>query len=175
MQQVIAVLVALATAGGTLGFTVPFWATSVVHDQGTGFVTGADVRTATGWDDATLQANAASLEFVSETGSVTTVSWQCVNAADAEVLAQRTKLVTTTSRRMAGRPVALPWGTVLGFWLHGFDGGGASSAVVEGPAPGSCPAGPWTLVEGSTQTAEEADRPALAVLHGGGRHPLALR
>jgi hypothetical protein len=175
MQRLIAVLVALTAAGGTFGFTAPFWSASVVHDDGTGFVTGADVRAATGWDGATLQANAASLEFVSETGSVTTISWQCVDPSTSEVLAQRTELVTTTSRRTAGRPASLPWGTVLGFRLHGFDGGGASSAVLEGTAPNSCPAGPWTLVGGSTRTTEATGTPVLTVLHGGGRYPLALR
>lgn len=175
MQGLIAVLVALATAGGTFGFTVPFWSASVVHDDGTGFVTGADVRAATGWDGATLQANADSVEFVSEDVSVTTISWQCANAFTPEVVAQRTEVGTTTSRRTAGRPASLPWGTVLGFRLHGFDGGGASSAVLEGPAPNTCPDGPWTLVEGSAQSTEEAGRPVLTVLHGGERYPLPPR
>ncbi|MUN62990.1 hypothetical protein GMA12_07520 [Kocuria sediminis] len=172
MQKVIAVLAALA--GVAFGPAAPPWAVSELHEDGTGFVTGNDVRAALGWDDATLRAEAASLEFVAESESVTGISWSCVHAGTAEVLPQRTDLVVTESRAITSRPRTMWWGTVAGFRLQGFDGRGASSAVPEGPAPGSCPAGPWSLVEGSMQTVETTGDPVLMVRHDGAQHPVPV-
>lgn len=168
MLKIIAVLTALAT-GVTSG------AVSQLHEDGTGFVAGTDVENALGWDGATLQANAASLEFVAESESVTGISWTCAHAESAEVLPRRTDLVVTESRAVLSRPVNL-WGflPVVGFRLQGFDGRGASSAVPEGPAPHSCPAGPWTVVEGSARTVETAGEPVLMVRHEGAQHPVPV-
>ncbi|MGQ1838461.1 hypothetical protein ACT4S2_08390 [Kocuria turfanensis] len=172
MQKVIAVLAALA--GVAFGPAAPPWAVSELHEDGTGFVTGNDVRAALGWDDATLRAEAASLEFLAESESVTGISWSCVHTGTAEVLPRRTDLVVTESRAITSRPQTVWWGTVTGFRLQGFDGRGASSAVPEGPAPGSCPAGPWSLVEGSTQTVETTGEPVLMVRHDGVQHPVPV-
>lgn len=168
MQKIMTVLAALATG-------VTFGAVSHLHEDGTGFVAGQDVQNALGWDGATLQANAASLEFVAESESVTGISWSCVHAETAEVLPQRTDLVVTESRAIASRPGNL-WGLlpVKGFRLQGFDGRGASSAAPEGPAPHSCPVGPWTVVEGSAQTVETAGEPVLMVRHEGTQHPVSV-
>ncbi len=168
MQNFIAVLAALATG-------VAFGAVSQLHEDGTGFVAAPDVQDALGWDRATLQANAASLEFVAESESVTGISWSCSHAETAEVLPQRTDLVVTESRAIASRPESL-WGLlpVRGFRLQGFDGRGASSAVPEGPAPHSCPAGPWAVVEGSARTVETAGEPVLMVRHEGTQHPVPV-
>lgn len=168
MQTIIALLTALATG-------VTFGAVSQLHEDGTGFVAGQDVQNALGWDRATLQANAASLEFVAESESVTGISWTCAHAETAEVLPQRTDLVVTESRAIMNRPHNL-WGLlpVVGFRLQGFDGRGASSAVPEGPAPHSCPAGPWTVVEGSTRTVETPGEPVLMVRHEGTQHPVPV-
>lgn len=172
MQKVIVVLAALAAAGVSIGLTAPAWAATQLHEDGTGFVTGADAMAALGWDDATLQANAASLEFVAETESVTAISWECVDPGTSEVLAQRTDLVVTETRGIASAPSLLWWRTVVGFRLEGFDGRGASSAVPEGPAPHSCPDPSWSLVPESTRTVEEKGEPVLAVVHGGVQHPV---
>lgn len=175
MQKIIAVLVALATAWVTYGLAAPDWGTTVLREDGTGFVAGSDVRDALGWSADTLQAQAASLEFVAESRSVTGISWECVDPGTSEVLAQRTELVVTESRGIGSTPHTMWWRTVIGFRLHGFDGRGASSAVPEGPAPSSCPVGPWTLVPGSTATVERTDEPVLMVVHEGVQHPLPVR
>lgn len=168
MLKIIAVLAALAT-GVTSG------AVSQLHEDGTGFVAGTDVQNALGWDGATLQASAASLEFVAESESVTGISWTCAHTESAELLPRRTDLVVTESRAVLSRPVNL-WGflPVVGFRLQGFDGRGASSAVPEGPAPHSCPAGPWAVVEGSARTVETAGEPVLMVRHEGAQHPVPV-
>lgn len=172
MHKLIAVLAALA-AGAAFG-TVPSSAASQLHEDGTGFVAGPDVRAALGWDEEMLRAHAASLEFVAESESVTGISWTCVHAGTAELLPQRTDLVVTESRAITSRPQATWWGQLSGFRLQGFDGRGASSAVPEGPAPGSCPAGPWNVVGDSTQTVETAGTPVLMVRHEGVQHPLPV-
>lgn len=173
MYRIIAVLVALAAAGVSIGLVAPAWAATQLHEDGTGFVTGADARAALGWDDETLQAHAASLEFVAESGSVTGISWECVKPGTSEVLAQRTDLVVTETRGIASTPSTL-WRTVVGFRLEGFDGRGASSAVPQGPAPHSCPDPSWTLVPESSRTVEEKGEPVLAVVHGGVQHPVPV-
>lgn len=172
MQKVIAVLAALA--GAALGAAAPPWADAGLREDGTGFVTGNAVRAALGWDDATLRAEAPSLEFVAESESVTGISWSCVHTGTAEVVPQRTDLVVTESRAVTSRPQTTWWGTVTGFRLQGFDGRGASSAVPEGPAPGSCPTGPWSPVEGSTRTVETTGEPVLMVRHDGAQHPVPV-
>ena len=68
-QRADALVVSIA-AGVSIGLTAPSWAATQLHEDGTGFVTGADAMTALGWDDATLQANAASLEFALDAGRV---------------------------------------------------------------------------------------------------------
>lgn len=172
MQSIIAILAALAAAGVTFGLSGPSWPATALHGDGTGFVSGADVRAATGWNGATLQANAASLEFVSESESVTTMSWNCVDTGTSAVLPRRTDLVVTRSLGIVASPETRWWGTVVGFRLEGFDGTGASSAVPEGPAPNSCPDGRWTLAEGSARTVETSGEPVLMAVHEGVRHPL---
>ncbi|MFI7584175.1 hypothetical protein ACH9DO_10315 [Kocuria sp. M1N1S27] len=173
MQMIMAVLAALAAAGASIGLAPPPWTTSQLHDDGTGFVTRADAGAALGWDDRTLQANAAALEFVAETRSVTVISWECVHPGTSEVRAQRTDLVVTETRAIASAPSTL-WRTLVGFRLEGFDGGGASSAVPEGPAPRSCPDGAWNLVPESMRTVEQPGEPVLAVVHGGVQHPVPV-
>ncbi|MFI7481353.1 hypothetical protein ACH9EU_02940 [Kocuria sp. M1R5S2] len=174
MQRLIAVLAALAAVGATIGLSGPVWPVSALHDDGTGFVSGADVQAATGWDGATLQANAAALQFVAETGSVTEMTWDCVDTGTSTVLSQRTDLLVTESRGIAASPKVLWWGTVVGFRLEGFDGTGASSAAPEGPAPNSCPPGPWTLAPGSAQTVETTGGTVLMAVHGGLQHPVPM-
>ncbi len=171
MQKVFVVLAALAAAGASIGLTVPAWAATQLHEDGTGWVTGADAMAALGWNEATLQANAASLEFVAESESVTAISWECAGPGGSEVLVQRTDLVVTETRGIASAPGAL-WGKVVGFRLEGFDGRGASSAVPEGPAPQSCPDPSWTPVPESMRTVEEKGEPVLAVVHDGVQHPV---
>lgn len=174
MQKVIAALAALVAAGVALGLTAPSWAVSELREDGTGFVTGTDVRAALGWSDGTLRAGAAALEFVAETESATVLSWQCASAETSEVVDRRTRLVVTETRALASVPRLLPWGAVAGFRLEGFAGPGASSAVPEGPAPHSCPAGPWTVVAGSAQRTEEPGGPVLKVVHDGVQHDLLV-
>lgn len=172
MHKIIAVLAALAATGVSIGLVAPAWAATQLHADGTGFVTRADARAALGWDDETLQAHAASLEFVAESESVTEISWECVKPGTSEVLAQRTDLVITETRGIASTPSTLWWRTVVGFRLEGFDGRGASSAVPGGPAPHSCPDPSWTLVPESSRTVEEKGEPVLAVVHGGVQYPV---
>ncbi|MEX5297250.1 hypothetical protein RCG67_00535 [Kocuria sp. CPCC 205292] len=172
MLKWIVVLAALAAGGVSIGLTAPAWASTQLHEDGTGWVTGADAMAALGWDEATLQANAASLEFVAESESVTAISWECARPGGSEVLVQRTDLVVTETRGIVSAPGALWWGRVVGFRLEGFDGRGASSAVPEGPAPQSCPDPSWTPVPESTRTVEEKGEPVLAVVHDGVQHPV---
>jgi hypothetical protein len=174
MHKVIVVLAALAAAGVSIGLAAPAWAATQLHEDGTGFVPAADARAALGWDDETLQANAASLEFVAETESVTEISWECVQPGTAEVLTRRTDLVITETRGIASTPSTLWWRTVVGFRLEGFDGRGASSAVPEGPAPHSCPDPSWVLVPESSRSAEQKGEPVLAVVHAGVQHPVPV-
>lgn len=171
MPKLIVVLMALAAAGVSIGLTAPSWAATQLHEDGTGFVTGADAMAVLGWDDATLRANAASLEFVAESESVTAISWECVDPATSQVVTQSTDLVVTETRGIASAPSTW-WGTVLGFRLEGFDGRGASSAVPEGPAPHSCPGPAWSLVPESSRTVEEKGEPVLAIVHDGVQHPV---
>lgn len=171
MHKLFVVLAALAAAGVSIGLVAPAWATTQLHEDGTGFVTGADVMTVLGWDEATLQANAASLRFVAETTSVTTISWECVRPGTDEVMAQRTDLVVTETRGIASSPRAL-WRTVVGFRLEGFDGRGASSAVPDGPAPHSCPDPSWILAPESSRSVDTPGEPVLAVVHDGVQHPV---
>ncbi len=174
MHKLIVVLAALAAAGVSIGLVAPAWAATQIHEDGTGFVTGADARAALGWDDETLQANAASLEFVAESESVTEISWECAKPGTAEILARRTDLVITETRGIASTPSTL-WGrTVVGFRLEGFDGRGASSAAPEGPAPHSCPDPSWLLVPESSRTVETKGEPVLAVVHNGVQHPVPV-
>jgi hypothetical protein len=174
MQKIFAILAALVAVGASVGLSGTSWPVSALHDDGTGFVAGPDVQAATGWDGAALQANAASLRFVAETESVTAMTWDCVDTTTSAVLPRRTDLVVTESRGIAAAPRTLWWGTVVGFRLEGFDGTGASSAAPEGPAPNSCPPGPWALVPGSAQTAETTGEPVLMAVHGGVQHPVPL-
>ena len=174
VHQWIAVLAALAAAGVSIGLTAPSWAATQLRVDGTGFVTGADTMAALGWDDATLKANAASLEFVAESESVTTISWECAGPGSSGIRAQRTDLVVTETRGIASTPSTLWWRTVVGFRLEGFDGRGASSAVPEGPAPHSCPDPSWVLVSESSRSAEQKGEPVLAVVHAGVQHPVPV-
>lgn len=174
MNKVIAVLAALAAAGVSIGLVAPVWAATQLHEDGTGFVTGADAGAALGWDDETLRANAASLEFVAESESVTGISWECVRPGTSEVLALRTDLVVTETRGIASTPSRLWWRTLAGFTLQGFDGRGASSAAPEGPAPHSCPDPSWLLVPESSRTVEHQGEPVLAVVHDGVQHPVPV-
>jgi hypothetical protein len=174
MNKFILVLAALAAAGVSIGLVAPAWTATQLHEDGTGFVSGADARAALGWDAETLQANAASLEFVAESESVTGISWECVRPGTSEVLARRTDMVITETRGIASTPSLLWWRTVVGFRLEGFDGRGASSAVPEGPAPHSCPDPSWLLVPESSRTVEEKGEPVLAVVHSGVQHPVPV-
>ena len=95
-------------------------------------------------------------------------------AVYAAFLPHADRLVVTETRALASVPRLLPWGAVAGFRLEGFAGPGASSAVPEGPAPHSCPAGPWTVVAGSAQRTEEPGGPVLKVVHDGVQHDLLV-
>lgn len=174
MRRRIAALTALAASAG-LGLAGPAWtAPSELHEDGTGYVAGADVRAALGWNWWELSFRAASVGFVAETGSATRIVWQCADPGTSEVVERQMRLVVNESRAIAAAPQTFWWVLVVGFRLEGFDGRGASSAAPEGPAPNSCPAGPWVLVEGSTQTVEEPGEPVLAVVHEGVEHVLPV-
>lgn len=172
MRKSLVALAALAAGAAALAFSGPAAAEPALHEDGTGFVAAEDVREALGWDDARLRAASGELEFVAETGTVTTTTWDCARGGTEEVLPQRMDLVVTQSRAVTAVARSSWRGKVLGFRLTGYDGRGASSAAPEGPAPGSCPAGPWQLVEGSQRTDEQPGRTVLTVHHDGVAHDL---
>lgn len=166
---------ALVAVVAALAFAGPASAAVSLRDDGTGFVGRGDVKAALGWDDPQLRANADGLGFVVATESTTRTSWRCTNSETGEVLARRMTLTVNQSRGVE-RTVRTNWrGAVTGFRLTGFGGHAISAATPDGPAPRSCPPGPWSTVPGSTRTAERTGEPQLRVVHAGAEHELPRR
>lgn len=159
-----------AVAAVTLG--TPAQAAGRGHEDGTGFVGRGAVQAALDWRNPQLQANAGTLSFVVASESVIRRTWRCVNEETGEVREQRMTLTVSLSRSVAHETRTDRKGRVTGFRLTGFDGPGGSSAAPEGPAPNSCPAGPWSLVPESPRIVEGTPESRVMVVHAGREHAL---
>jgi hypothetical protein len=121
----------------------PALAVTFDAESGVGFVGKGDVQLALGLNNAQLQAQAASLQFTSESTIVTEVSWVCTN--DRNENTQERERTTTTSIQGVLSSVARERNQITGFNLNGYVGAPTPSASTDGPPVNSCPSGPWTL------------------------------
>lgn len=122
---------------------------SVTFDAstGTGFVGKGDVQSLYGWNNAGLQANAASVQFAAFGTSV--VRWECTNAKNAHVMVR--ERVTTGGGLLVHEVRLNPQEGATGFPLLGY-AAGVTTPTTDGPALNSCPASenprqpsPWSL------------------------------
>ncbi|WP_188534366.1 hypothetical protein [Kocuria dechangensis] len=172
MRKRTTALPATMAAVAALAIGAPAQAAGRAHEDGTGFVGRGAVKAALDWRNRELQANAGTISFVVASESVTRRTWACVNEETGEVREQRMTLTVSLSRSVA-HETRTDWkGRVTGFRLTGFDGPGGSSAAPEGPAPNSCPAGPWSLVPESPRLVEGTPESQLMVVHAGKQHAL---
>lgn len=165
-------LLATATTAATLVLAAPAQAAVTLRDDGTGFVGPGEVKAALDWNGRELRANAGTVRFVVASQSVTRRSWTCVNTRTGKVRKQSMTVTVDQSRSVAHEVRTGRKGFVTGFRLTGFDGYAISAATVDGRAPGTCPAGPWSPVPRSTRTAGHAAEPVVRVVHGGTEHDL---
>jgi hypothetical protein len=125
---------------------------------GSGFVGKGDLQTPWGWNDPTLQANAAGIEFYYATSSTSSYSAVCEFTTGEGTRGQRTHEVTHRQDVVAAVNSAVAYearknsqGKVTGFNLTGF---GATTTTSSGSVPvvgGPCPGneghdGVWTSV-----------------------------
>ncbi|HVM53172.1 MAG TPA: hypothetical protein VM262_08240 [Acidimicrobiales bacterium] len=133
-----AVAAGVLVVGGIAGAAVTF-----DPDAGSGFVGKGDVQLALGWNNKTLQDNAASVQFRFGGEEITEVSWVCTNTNNENT--QERARTTTNDTQGVVASVARERNQVTGFHLTGYSGSVTSSSTTEGPALNSCPSGPWTL------------------------------
>jgi hypothetical protein len=140
---------------------------------GVGFVGKGDVQLALGgWNNATLQANAAGVTFDRETVTVTEVSWTCTNSRNEKV--QERERTTTTETTGVVSHLARVNKQISGFNLTGFSGTNTVSETDDGPKLNSCPApvSQWALTEEAGDPVEVSSSSTLYVNHGAQRAPL---
>jgi len=121
-----------------------------IDPDGTGFVGKGDVQTVAGWNNKQLQDNAASVAFRVSARSAST--WTCTrvvelgNGSVNEIVQQRATTTTTQGvlSSAARENSKGKDGSVTGFHLLGY--AGPVTVTVDGPAVGSCPAGPSGFV-----------------------------
>jgi hypothetical protein len=166
-----ATLVALALTAGVAAAAVQF-------DQatGTGSAGKQDVEAALGLNDAQLDRSASAVQF--RVFSLTTgdISWECgyFDSSGAGPLRTlvRDEAFRGTSAQAVGDSVTRTGGAVTGFELTGYAGEPTNTAHWSGPKPGtpgfgSCPAGPWQLIQGPS--AHVGTSTFLQVSRNGGR------
>ncbi len=152
-------------ASAATAFTA--YAAVTVDEDGYGFVGKGDVQLAYDWNNAELQANAASLTF--SFTSIVEATWQCEwwTGPDHNI-----KHHVNTKTSTSGIAASIGFdarknkqGQITGFNLNGFDG---TTETTSGDAIGDCPgegAGK-TLVAGSLLTTT-LDEGSLMVNHTG--------
>ncbi len=95
---------------------------SVTFDPatGAGFVGKGDVQLEYGWNNAQLQANAATVEFRYNSSTETVTTWTCsrTNPAGIEVVTPRNRSVTTSIQGVIDT-IARERNQVTGFILSG--------------------------------------------------------
>lgn len=159
-------------AVASVGLGVPASAAVTLHPDGTGFVDRSEVLQVLDWTNARLQAAATETDFVAETVTVTATSWTCADGDTGSVaVLERRTTTTATADLMTSVERSARTGAVTGFGLLGPAGEPVTVAVVEGPEPGSCPAG-RSAVPGSTGTVGTAGPTTLRIVHGGQEHAL---
>lgn len=161
--------VATAATATTIGLTVPASAAVTLDADGTGSVGREDVLRAVGWSNERLQTSAADLDFVAETVSVATASWECAQESTGVVAVQERRTTTTVRADLvAAAQRSSVTGAVTGFELRGFAEDAVSVSVVEGPDLDACPekeGEAWARVPRSTERAQEYGGPALELVH----------
>ena len=104
--------------------------------NGAGSVSKRDVQTVTGWNDAQLQANAATINFTVDQVKVNDNWFACTDGSSQHVVT-----TTTGMRTLVAAPVKNPQGKVISWTLNGYNG----PAVINGSSTTvgsySCPAG----------------------------------
>ena len=170
-RYIAATVVALAVTTGVAAAAVTF-------DQanGTGSAGKGDVEAALGLSDAQLARSASAVQF--RVFSLTTgdIAWECgyfdsSGGGPVRTLI-RDEAFRGTSAQPVGDSVTRAGGVVTGFELTGYIGEPKSTAHWSGPKPGSpgfgsCPAGPWQLIQGPS--AHVGTSTSLQVSRNGGR------
>jgi hypothetical protein len=138
-----------ATVLGMSLVAVAAFASVTLNPDGTGFVGKGDVQLVYGWNNKQLQDNAGSIHF--RVNSVSQTTWECKNSNNEHI--QQRHCTTTTQGLVSC--TAREKTQITGFNLTGYVG--APTTSTQGPVLNSCPSGPWSYVEGSTQTTSSGD------------------